>query len=209
MMKSLLAGVLVLAMSAGLVFGGLLSEDPGELVVGGQLWFPGEGDDDLFDLGFGAFVSYREWIAFPWGVGLNLGIAQYDVDKKATSYKWKGLTDYHGDANVLFLGPAVYFNIVDWDSWNLTFETGLQYVHADSDVRVKHEGETMKVKMKGGLLWHLGLEYEYMVAETAYLLAGAGYQIDTIPIKTDYTMGKLRDTYLHGAFVRLGVKFLF
>ena len=118
MMKKLicLAGAVLLC--GGAAFGGLLSEDPGELAVAGQFWLPGEGDSDLFETGLGASVSYREWFSFPWGVGLNLGVSQWQVDSGSQAYKWQRLTDYDGDALILAFGPALYFNIIDWDNWD-------------------------------------------------------------------------------------------
>jgi hypothetical protein len=209
MMKSIMAVMIATLLCAGAAFGGLFSEDPGELTASGQLWLPGEGDSDLFDLGYGATVSYREWLSFPWGVGMNLGAAQWQVDNGSEAYKWQQLTDYRGDATLLYFGPALYFSIIDWDNWNLTLETGVQYVYIDSNVKVSLEGESLTVDIDSSLLWHIGLEYEYMVGENLYLLGGAGYQMDLMPADTDYELGKLRDTYLHGAFFRMGAKFLF
>jgi hypothetical protein len=82
-------------------------------------------------------------------------------------------------------------------------------VYIDSNVKVSLEGESLTVDIDSSLLWHIGLEYEYMVGENLYLLGGAGYQMDLMPADTDYELGKLRDTYLHGAFFRMGAKFLF
>ena len=208
-MKKMVGVALAVMMCGGAALGGLFSEDPGELTVSGQLWLAGEGDSDLFDLGYGAMVSYREWFRFPWGAGLNLGVAQWQVDSGSQAYKWQRLTDYQGDATLIFFGPALYFSIIDWDHWNLTLETGVQYALMDSGVEVKLEDEKLSVDIDDGLIWHVGLEYEYMVAENLYLLGAAGYQMDLMPADTKYELGTLRDTYLHGAFARLGVKFLF
>jgi hypothetical protein len=213
MMKKAICLACAVLLCGGAAFGGLLSEEPGELVVAGQFWLPGEGDSDLFDTGLGANVSYREWFSFPWGVGLNLGISQWQVDSGSQAYKWQRLTGYKGDALILAFGPALYFNIIDWDNWNLTFETGVQYAYVDSNVSVYSNAEGKEgrrdVDIGGAVMWHLGAEYEYMIAENLYLLAGGGYQMDLRPADTDYDLGNLRDTYLHGAFFRLGAKFLF
>lgn len=209
MMKKTVALMAAALFCAGAALGGMFSEDPGELAVSGQFWLPGEGDSDLFDTGYGATVSYREWFRFPWGAGLNLGVAQWQVDSSSQAYKWKQITDYDGDATLLFFGPALYFNVIDWDSWNLSIETGVQYVYIDSGVEVELEGRTQSVDIDDAILWHIGLEYEYMLAENLFVLGGAGYQVDVAPADTEYGPGSLRDTYLHGAFFRLGAKFLF
>lgn len=202
-----------LLMTTAAALGGMISEDPGELIGAVQLWRPGEGDSDLFNFGYGAIVSYREWFRFPWGVGLNLGVAQWQVDSGSQTYKWQNLRGYDGDALLVSIGPALLFSLIDWDNWNFNLETGIQYVHVDSSVSVYsdapgHEGRR-EVDIGGDILWHVGAEYEYMVAENLYLLAGAGYQKDLMPADTEYDLGKLRDTYLHGFFFRVGAKYLF
>ena len=209
MMKKAICMACAVLMGAGAALGGLVSEDPGELTVSGLFWLPGEGDYDLFDVGYGAGVSYREWVRFPWGVGLNLGVGQWQVDSGSTAYKWQRLERYRGDATMFFVGPAVYFNIVDWDNWNLTLETGAQFVFIDSNVEVSLDGEKLSVDIDNAAFFHVGLEYEYMLAENAYLTLAGGYQLDLMEADTKYEYGKLRSTHLHGSYFRLGAKFLF
>ena len=74
-MKKAVVFVCVALLGAGAAFGGMLSEDPGELTVSGQAFWPDHADCDLFEAGYGALVSYREWFSFPWGVGLDLGVS--------------------------------------------------------------------------------------------------------------------------------------
>ena len=57
MMKKAVLFACVVLLGVGAAFGGLLSEDPGELTVAGQYWFPGMGDMDVFESGYGASVS--------------------------------------------------------------------------------------------------------------------------------------------------------
>ena len=211
MMKKAVCLVCAALLGAGAAFGGMFSEDPGELSVSGLVWIPGEGDADLFESGFGAGVSYREWFHFPWGAGINLGVAQWQVDEGASTFKYDELTEYQGDATLLPVGAALYFNVIDWDNWNLVAETGLQYVFVDSNVEVYHtgEGRWLDVDIEGSALWHFGLEFEYMLSEDLYVQVAAGYQTDVVPADTDYAYGSLRDTHLHGAYGRLGAKFLF
>ncbi len=213
MMKKTVGMMMTVLLFAGAAMGGMLSEETGELVVSGQMWLPGAGDSDLFDLGMGAEVSYREWFRFPWGVGLNLGVAQWQVDNGSSAYKWQELSDYDGDATIILFGPALYFSVVDWDNWNLTFETGVQYAVIDSNVSVYnnspgYEGED-DIDIDNAVIWHLGLEYEYMLSENLYLLGAAGYQVDVVSADTTYELGDLRKTDLQGFFARLGAKFLF
>ena len=213
MMKKFISLASVVMLCSGAAMGGMISQDPGELLVGGQFWLPGEGDSDLFDSGYGAVLSYREWFSFPWGVGLNLGIDLWQVDSGSSAYKWQQLSDYDGDALLLSIGPALYFSLIDWDNWNLTLETGVKYVYVDADVSVYNGAETYQrrqdVDIDSGVAAHIGAEYEYMVAENLYLLAGGGYQFDLMACDTSYELGDLRDTHLRGAFFRVGAKFLF
>ena len=173
MMKKAVLFACVAWLGVGAAFGGLLSEDPGELTVAGQYWFPGMGDMDVFESGYGASVSYREWFSFPWGVGVNLGVAQWQVDNSSRAFKYAQLTDYDGDALLIPFGASLYFNLIDWDNWNVILDTGLQYVFVDSGVTVFNTEENVPeevqgqqdVDIGGAILWNLGAEYEYMVSE--------------------------------------------
>ena len=213
MMKKAVLFACVVLLGVGAAFGGLLSEDPGELTVAGQYWFPGMGDMDVFESGYGASVSYREWFSFPWGVGVNLGVAQWQVDNASRDFKYDQLTDYDGDALLIPFGASLYFNLIDWDNWNLILDTGFQYVFVDSNMTVYNNEETAKetqdVDIDGAILWNLGAEYEYMVSENVYLLGGLGLQTDVMSGKTEYDGRSVRDVSLSGFYARLGAKFLF
>jgi hypothetical protein len=215
-MKKAILFVFAAVVGAGAAFGGILSDDPGELTVSGQYWFPGAGDTDLFDSGMGATVSYREWFSFPWGVGVNLGLAQWQVDSGSRAFKYDMLTDYDGDALLIPLGLSLYFNAIDWDNWNLVLDTGLQYVFVDSNVSVYNNEATdlgvkgrQDVDIGGAVLWNIGAEYEYMVSENIYVLGGLGFQTDMVNGDTDYAGGHLRDASFAGFYARLGAKLLF
>jgi hypothetical protein len=212
MKKAILFGCAILLCS-GAAFGGMLGEDPGELTVAGQWFFPGMGDTDLFDNGYGATVSYREWFSFPWGVGVSLGLSQWQVDGGSRAFKYDNLSQYDGDALLIPLGASLYFNMIDWDNWNVILGTGFQYAFVDSSVSVYNNEATVlgrqDVDMGGTLLWNLGGEYEYMVAENLYVLGGLGLQIDALSADTDYAGGNLRDVSFAGFYFNLGAKFLF
>ena len=217
MMKKAVLFACVALLGVGAAFGGMFSEDPGELTVAGQYWFPGAGDIDLFDSGYGAMVSYREWFSFPWGAGVNVGVAQWQVDSSSHAFKWDELTDYDGDALLIPFGASLYFNLIDWDNWNLILDTGLQYVFVDSGVTINNQAENVPedlqgkqdVDIGGAILWTIGAEYEYMVAENFYVQGGLGFQTDLLNGDTEYAGGSLRDASLAGFYARLGAKFLF
>lgn len=217
MMKKAVLLVGAVLLGAGVALGGMFSEDPGELNVSGQMWAPGDGDFDLFNIGYGAQVSYREWFSFPWGAGVNLGVAQWQVNDEADAYKYSALRDYDGDALLIPIGAALYFNLIDWDNWNLILGTGLQYVLVDSSVTVFNTEEDVPEEVQGrqdvdidnALLWNIGFEYEYMLSENAYVLGGIGYQVDIMKGDTEYAGRTARDTSFRGTFLQLGAKFLF
>jgi hypothetical protein len=212
MKKAILFGCALLLCGSA-AFGGLLSEDPGELSVAGQWFFPGMGDTDLFEQGYGATVSYREWFSFPWGVGVSLGLSQWQVDSSSHAFKYDKLTRYDGDALLIPLGATLYFNVIDWDNWNVILGTGLQYAFVDSNVSVfNSEADVMArqdVDMGGTLLWNAGCDYEYMVTENAYVVGGVGLQLDLVGADTEYARGDLRDASFAGFYLNLGAKFLF
>ena len=217
MMKKAVVFACVALLGVGAAFGGMFSEDPGELTVAGQYWFPGAGDIDLFESGYGAMVSYREWFSFPWGAGVSVGVAQWQVDSGSGAFKYAQLTDYDGDALLIPFGASLYFNLIDWDNWNLILDTGLQYVFVDSSVTVYNTEENVPedvrgqqdVDIDGAILWNLGAEYEYMVSENVYVLGGLGFQTDVLSGDTEYAGRSVRDASFAGFYARLGAKFLF
>lgn len=213
MMKKAILAACVVLLGAGAAFGGLFSDDPGEVSVNGLYWFPGAGQFDLFESGYGAQVSYREWFSFPWGAGVNIGVSQWQVNSDSHAYKYDQLTDYDGDALLIPFGASLYFNLVDWDNWNVIIEGGLQYVLVDSSVTVFNNEEGVQkdqdVDIGDAVVANLGAEYEYMVSENVYVAGGIGYQMDVVSGDTKYYGRNARDTDFRGIYARLGAKFLF
>ena len=107
MMKKAMVMACAALLGAGAAFGGLISDDPGELAVSGQVFLPDHADCDLFKLGLGAQVSYREWFSFPWGVGVNLGVSQWQVDDASNAFKIQYVSDYDGEVLVIVGGVFV------------------------------------------------------------------------------------------------------
>ena len=212
MKKLILFGSAAL-LAASVAFGGVVSDDPGELAVSAQVFFPDSADCDLFKIGYGAHVAYREWFSFPWGVGLTLGVAQWQVDGKSDAFKYDQLTDYDGDVLVIPIGLALYFNVIDWDNWNLNLETGIQYVFVDSSASVFNNEAGVEryqdVDIDDAVVWNIGAEYDYMLTENLFVVAGIGYQVDVMASETEYNGKSTRKTSFEGTYGRLGAKFLF
>lgn len=213
MMKKAMVLACAALLSCGAAFGGLFSEDPGELAVSGLAFLPDHADCDLFELGLGAQVSYREWFSFPWGVGVSLGVSQWQVDGASDAFKIEYVSDYDGEALVVPFGASLYFNVIDWDNWNLIFETGLQYALVESSVDAYNGGDNREKRQDadigGALLWNLGAEYEYMVSENVYLTGALGYQFDVVNEDSKFDGNVVRDITFGGGYARLGAKFLF
>lgn len=212
MKKMLVLALAALFAVAGAASAGLLnSEEPGEVSVAGYYVFPGDGDFDTFESAAGVQGAYREWFAFPWGVGINAGWGTWMVDKDSSSYKVEALRKFKGECNVIPLGASLFFNVIDWDNWNLVLGTGVQYLIVDSDVSAWNSvaGKRQDIDIGNPFLWNAELEYEYMLSEKLYILGDVGYQVDIVRADTDYPGGDLRDTSFRGLFLRLGLKFLF
>lgn len=212
-MKKTLLFACAALLCVGAAYGGMLSEEPGELSVVGQYWYPDAGNFTLCDSGYGLSVSYREWFSFPWGVGVNLGLAQWQVDDRSNAYLYDQLVDYKGDVLLIPFGASLYFNLIDWDNWNLILGTGPQYVFVDSSASVFNKEETVNrrqdVEIGDAVLWTVGADFEFMLSESLYVQAGIGYQIDVVASDTEYNGHSTRKTSYEGVYGKLGVKFLF
>ncbi len=210
MKKAILVACAVLVMS-GAAFGGLLTEEPGELHSVGQLFMPGDGDFDLFKIGYGASFEYREWFHFPFGVGVSMGLDTFKVDSGSHAYKYEALTDYDGDALLIPLGASVYFNVIDWDYWNIVLGTGFQYLLVNSDVSVYSQEDSKRhdVDIGDAILWDINATYEYMIAENVFLEGSVGYQIDVMRADTSYYIYDARDTSFRSFYFQAGAKYLF
>lgn len=212
-MKKIFALALAALVAAtGAASAGLLnSEEPGEVSVSGYYVFPGDGDFSTFKAAAGVQGAYREWFAFPWGIGINLGWGTYIADKNSSSYKVPTLGKFDGECNVIPLGLSLFFNVIDWDNWNLVLGTGVQYLIVDSDVSAWDTtvSKRQDIDIDNALLWNIEAEYEYMLSEKFYILGGVGYQVDIVRADTECGDNDLRDTSFRGLFLRLGLKFLF
>ena len=212
-MKKAILLVAVALCCGSAALGGVISEDPGELTVSGQYWYPDSGPFTLCDSGYGLSLSYREWFRFPWGVGVNLGLAQWQVDRNSNAYKYDQLVDYKGHLILIPIGASLYFNLIDWDNWNLILETGLQYLFVNSNVSVFNQEEGVNryqdVSIDNAVLWTAGAEFEYMLSEDLFLVAGLGYQVSVLDSDTEYNGHGTRKTSFEGLYGRLGAKFLF
>lgn len=189
----------------------IFSEDPGEFDLNGICWFPGDGDFDLYKFGIGAELSYREWFSFPWGLGLTLGLAQWQADDGANAFKIKSWDDYDGSILCIPLGLSLYFCAIEWDNWNLIVDAGLRYWFINSDIDVYDADRKARrdIDIDGNLVANIGLGLEFLLTENCYLTCGGGYQGNVYKGNASAGSTDLRDNSLQGAYARLGVKALF
>ena len=210
-MKKIILALAAVVLAAGAAQAGLASDEPAEFSVQGQYWFPGEGDFDLVGSAYGVQASWREWVAFPFGVGFNVGIAQWNVDAHSNPYKWRSISDYDGDVTLIPIGLSLAYGLIDWNDWDVNLETGLQYVFVDSgvDCRSSDDGARHDIDIDNAVWWTVGAEFDYQITEGVYVVGGAGFQTDVVRAESDYDLGELRDTRFQAFYGKLGMKFLF
>jgi hypothetical protein len=210
-MKKLLVASLAALLAIATAHAGLTSEEAGEVHADLVLYGPGLGDAGLCDLGFGAQVAYREWLAWPFGASLSLGYAAWQVDSSSDAYKWRDFSKYDGDLSLIPVGVSLHFNLADSDSWDLILSTGLKYVIVDSSATLRdaHDGRKHDIDIDNAVWWDLSLALEYMLSESAYLEIGAGVQTDVLKAETELDDGRdLRDTSFQAFFGSVGLKFV-
>ena len=207
-MKKWFAIALVAMVAAGAAQAA--DNEPLELGARGQVWFPGEGDFNLFEPGYGAMFTLRDWFAFPFGVTFNAGIAQWGADSDSNPYKYKGLNDFDGDVTLIPVGASLTYCLIDWNDWDINLETGLHYVFVNSDVdcRSDADGQRHDIDMDDGIWWTVGAEFDYQLFEGGFLTVGGGFQSDVLRSDTECNGDKLRDSRFQGFFANAGFKFL-
>ncbi len=209
MIKKIAFFALAAAFLAAPAFAGITGDKEGELSVHGQYFFPGDGDFDLFKSGLGAEVSYREWFAFPWGLGVSAGFANWTSDEDANPFKFKEFSDFDGDVTTIPLGIHLFFSIIDWEDWNLNFRTGLRYVIVDSDVDFFYNGTRHDVDLDNSVLWDLALELDVALSEQTYLAVSGGFQTDAMKSEASCDFDhNLRDGSFEAFFATAGIKIL-
>ena len=207
-MKKWFALALVAMVAAGAAQAA--DNEPLELGARAQVWFPGEGDFNLFEPSVGAVVTLRDWFAFPWGVTLDAGIAQWRTDSDSNPYKYKGLNDFDGDVTVIPVGLSLNYCLIDWNDWDVNLSTGLKYVFVDSDADCHSDadGKRHGIDMDNAIWWTVEAEFDYQVFEGGFLTCGGGFQTDVMRSDTKCNGAELRDSRFQGFFANLGFKFL-
>ncbi|MBU1910070.1 MAG: hypothetical protein KJ726_08485 [Verrucomicrobia bacterium] len=210
-MKKIFALVLITALFCGLAPASngetesWLNEIAGGLVV----QFPGTGDFDLYDIGFGAELQYRNWYFDPIGWAISAGYGTWEANKDC--HKLGRIhTDFDGSVTTIPLGVSALFYLYGTQDFGLVLEAGLRYVIVDADVDFVREGTLPStLTIDDGVLGLLALEADYYLNDQFLVFGGFGYQQDIVRGDIETPTGPLRDNEFTSLFLRLGGKFVF
>lgn len=182
-----------------------LNEIAGGLVV----QFPGTGDFDLYDIGFGAELQYRNWHFDPIGWALSAGFGTWEANEDCRKLG-RIHTDFDGSVATIPLGVSALFYLYGTQDFSLLLEAGLRYVIVDADVDFIREGNlSSTLDIDDSVLGLLALEADYYVSRQFMVFGGLGYQQDIVRGEIQTPTGPLRDNEFTSLFVRLGGKFVF
>jgi len=152
-----------------------------DLGIAAQLYVPGVGDYDLFDMGVGAEIQFRDWINYPWGYLLSIGYGEWSTDADAEK-PGSNLYDFTGDMEVTPFGGSVLFQVFNEDSMSLTLEAGVRYMAVDSKVKARNSTfattDRTDIDIDDGIVGRIGATFEYASSEDFLWTLGLAYQED-------------------------------
>lgn len=198
-----------IVLSMLLICGAAGAQDYGSEVRGTIHYaFPGAGDFDLYEGGFGLDVQYRNWVSDPFGFGFSLGWAEWDADPDSTDVGGSVLGDFDGSVTLIPLGVSGLYKLADFTDWRLTLEAGLKYVMTRSDISATRAvtGETDDIEIGDGVVAVVGADYERSLGNEWSWFAGAAYQFDLQKGDIEVDHGELRSNELQAFFIRAGAK---
>jgi len=142
-------------------------------------------DDDVWDNGYGADVQLQFWQSETFGLGLSIGIANWDLAGSSTEGR-DFVLEEDGSATLIPIGGSVLFRPAVSGNATLTLEAGIRYVIIEADADVDYAVATSRGFIAGSAEYDaddavMGLvqaDLEFPVNETASLFVGAGFQFD-------------------------------
>ena len=217
-MKKLSILALIAAMACGLAPASRgeteswLNEIDGGLI----LHFPAVSDFDLYELGFGLDLQYRNWSLDPVGLAFSLGVAGWNVDNEANDLGAEH-TDFDGSVTTVPIGASVLFYLYGTQDFSIILEAGLRYMITDADVDLNRvittdEGEEKvpaTMEIDDGLVGLLAVEADFSMNEQFLLFGGLGYQDDIERGEITTEAGPLKDNKFASFFFRFGAKYVF
>lgn len=198
-----------------------------EIRISGEGMLPGNDDD--WDIGYGASAQVIFWSDTGLGFALSAGVQKWDINDEVTSYgEYLGggygygyAAGLQGDAMMIPLGASALYRVALGQTASLTLEGGLRYVIVNSSVEfVEAEAiadrygnviayaQSYDIDIDNGLVGVLGADFEMEVSPGFRLFAGAGYQFDVM--KGDTTIGGVDLDYeneLKALYFRAGLAF--
>jgi len=196
-----------------------------EIKISGEGILPGNDDD--WDIGYGASAQMIFWSETGLGFALSAGAQKWDVNDDVTSYGldlgggigYGYAAGLEGDAMMIPLGASVLYRIALGQTASLTLEGGLRYVIVNSNVEfVQAEAladiygnyitssEAYEIDIDNGIVGVVGADFEMEVSPGFRLFAGAGYQFDVL--KGDTAIGGIDLDYeneLKAIYLRAGL----
>jgi opacity protein-like surface antigen len=184
----------------------------GELSGYFTYYFPGAGDYDLFDRGYGVEVQYRHWFDAPLGWALSLGVATWDAKSGSSDLGVPNFHSFDGSATLIPFGASGLYRLIDAPGFAATLEVGIRYVIVDDDIDFKdsNRGDAKQsMRIDDGVVGIIGVDVDFQLDERTALALGVGYQGDLIKGDSSTSGASLKDNELQAFFVRAGVKFQF
>lgn len=170
-----------------------------EMRIGGEGMLPGNDDD--WDIGYGASAQVIFWSDTGLGFALSAGAQQWEINDDVTAYGedlgggygYGYAAGLEGDAMMIPLGASALYRVALGQTASLTLEGGLRYVIVNSNIEfVQAEAiadmygnyityaESYEIDIENGIVGVLGADFEMEVSPGFRLFAGAGYQFDVL-----------------------------
>lgn len=187
-----------------------------EVEGGVVVQFPGTGDFDLYDLGLGAEIQYRNWSFDPLGLAFAVGFTSWEANEDC--HKLGDVhTDFDGSVTTIPIGVSLLYYLYGTQSFSLIAEAGVRYLVTDADIDFTRIVETEEgeerlpssLEVDDSVLGLVALEADYFVNEQFLVFGGVGYQQDLQRGGIDTPTGPLRDNEFTSLFLRLGGKIVF
>lgn len=187
----------------GLLAGAARAESGADVGIAAEVWMPGAGDYDLYDMGYGAEVSFRRWCNPPFGYEVSAGFGTWEAGDG--DQVGSGLTDFDGDAQVLPFGVSGLWQIPET---RLTLELGVRYLLMASEIDALNTaaGERTDLEIDDSLLGLVALQSDWDIGGERTLGLDAGYQFDLVSGDIDTDYGSAGETDLQAFFLRVALR---
>lgn len=184
-----------------------------------QYFVPGEDDD--YDVGYGAEVQVRFWQNQNIGFALAGGLANWDINEQEAVVSDGEVAvgvAIEGSVLLLPIGGSILFRPTLADNLNLVFEAGLRYVFVESDAQLaivaadaygSLVGGSADIEMDDGFIGLVAVNFEAEVAPGFSLIGGVGYQFDIAKGDAKWMGEDFGENELEAFFIRVGIAVTF